>query len=192
MKTLLLALSSTLIGFIFCSVGLANPLAGILEKNDQGVFITLTQTSQKYQVTATTPETISLLKRLENGDYITGSGNFDEDSKTIQIDSLDYVGLKKMLGLWYSGASVMNFSSFSDLSIYPILSKNMVIALSPKTDLRYSMGPYSGNQWALFMSSKDATIFATIEFANGDATLRVFDSETGANTRTMRLVRWSK
>lgn len=187
MKTVFLTLLSTFIGWTV----FAAPVAGILEKNNQGTFLTLTQTSQKYKIASTTGDAVDSIERLNSGDYITGNGDINEDAKTIQLNSLDYVGLKKILGLWYSGGSVMNFSTFTDLSVYPLMGKNLVVALSPKTDLHYSLAPYSGNQWAIFLSSQDATVFATIEFSEKEATMHIFDSETGQNTRTMRLVRWS-
>ncbi len=187
MKILISVLFTTLGAFAAQAIS----LTGVLEKNVQGSFITFNYGSQKYQVSSLPGEVTDSIAKMESGDTFIGNGQIDENKKTVLITSLDYVGLKKMLGLWYSGGSVMDFTSFTDLSVYPFNTHPLILNLD-KTDIRYSVAPFRGNQWAVFLSSRNSTLFGTLEFEGTEAILRVFNSETGNASSTMRLIRWKK
>lgn len=179
--------------FTFTKTALAESFNGVLTKTQSDTFITITKDStQLFKVKAVTVEATDSMQKLETGDLISANGNIDCDNKVIQLESIDYVGLKKILGLWVSDSNLMNFSTFNNLSIYPLLSKKRLLAASPKTDLQYSVAPYKGNEWAVFLSSKTSTIFATIAVDNDSAVMKIFDTDTGENTRTIRLTRWKK
>lgn len=171
----------------------ADNLAGVLQKKDGSFFIHLASTNQVYAIANMSAEASESLIKLESGDYINGSGDVDEKGRKVSLKTLDYVGLKKLLGIWYSGDAVMNFSSFNQLSVYPFGAgfKNINIAIPPaKNDFRYSTAPYYGERWALFLSDNVGTTFATLEMGADSATLRTFSPQTGAVLRTLRLVRW--
>ena len=172
----------------------ADSLAGVLQKKDGAFFLNLSSTNELYALTNVSAEASASLIKMESGDYINGSGDIDQKAHKISLQTLDYVGLKKLLGVWYSGDAVMNFSSFTDLSVYPFgiaikRPSTVGISLSAKTDFRYSTAPYYGDSWALFLSDSVGTTFATLEIAGESATLRTFNTDTGALKRTLRLVR---
>ncbi len=177
----------------FTGTAFAESFNGVLTKTQNDTFISLTKnSSQLFKVKSVTVEASDSLQKLETGDLISANGNIDTTNRVIQLESIDYVGLKKILGLWVSDSNLMNFSTFNNLSIYPLLSKKRLLAASPKTDLQYSVAPYKGNEWAVFLSSKTSTIFATIVVDNDSAVMKIFDTDTGENTRTIRLNRWKK
>lgn len=172
----------------------ADSLTGVLQKKDGAFFLTLSTTNELYALTNISAEASASLIRMESGDYINGSGDIDEKNHKISLQTLDYVGLKKLLGVWYSGDSVMNFSSFNDLSVYPFgfdlrSSRTPPSTVISKTDFRYSTAPYYGDRWALFLSDSARTTFATLEISADTAILRTFSPENGAVLRTLRLVR---
>lgn len=175
----------------------ATSLSGVLTKKDGQFFLTPSQSEQAYSLVNTAAEASDALLKLETGDYITGSGVIDEVQHKIELQALDYVGLKKLLGRWYSGDSVMNFTTFSNLSVYPFM-KNLlqpaIIGPVPlKTEFRYSTAPYYGGRWAVFLSDNGGnTIFATLEITGDSAVIRTVNTQTGTTIRTLRLVRWGE
>lgn len=192
MKTFLFAI----ILIFSSSLAFATPISGILRKGASSLYVILDGKSERYLLTTKSPETASALKKLTSGDLIVGDGNVDIENGTVELIALDYVGLKKLLGVWYNSKSVMNFKNYTDLSVYPvskILDARRPSGVSlPSTDIRYSMAPYQGNQWAIFLSNSTATIFATIEVFRDKAKLFIYDNQTGQPTDTIILTRWRK
>lgn len=182
---------------LFSHLVYAESLSGVITKKDSQLFLTLSQTDQTYALTNVSSDAREAYSKLETGDYITGSGAINTAKQEIQLQALDYVGLKKLLGRWYSGDSVMNFSTFSNLSVYPfiktILEPKFVMPVPLITQFRYSTAPYYGGRWAVFLSDEVGnTSFATLEINGDTAVIRTVNPQTGATVRTLRLVRWGQ
>lgn len=185
MKSLLFTLI-----FGLSSLAFASPIAGTLQRGHKSTYIYLDGKKQKYILNSSISEASIALKKLSTGDYLIGNGVIDEENRVIELDALDYVGLKKLLGVWYNRKSIMNFKNYTDLTVYPIAGTFSSGGSAPSTEIRYSMAPYAGNQWAIFLSNSHATVFATIELGNGTAKMRLFDADTGNASDVILLTRW--
>ncbi len=188
MKTILFALALA----FSCSFASATQISGTLQKGKKSIYLTLEGKGRRYLITYTPSDAIVAFNKLNTGDYLVGNGDVDDKNRTINLNTLDYVGLKKLLGVWYNSDNVMDFKNYTDLRVYPLARLLASDRFSPGTDIRYSMAPYNGNQWAIFLSSAQATIFATLELGIDVAKLRLFNSDTGENTETVVLTRWRK
>jgi hypothetical protein len=144
-----------------------------------------------YKVNPLTLDVTDSLKRLENGDFIMGNGTLDTINKKIGIESVDYVGLRKLLGPWVGAAGTLVFKDFSTLGFTPYFRDYKLNARHPsyQKEFRYSMSPSDGNEWALFMSDDKSTSFATVEFKNKKVIMKIFESESGKVVRTLKLER---
>lgn len=179
-----------LIGTLTSAMGFGASIQGYIVRDTKGVFLRVESTpgnpesSVVYTLSSPSTATLIYFGRLENGDFVSASGILDSEAKVAMIQSIDYVGLNKILGLWYSKEKVFDFSSYTDLHLYSN-------APSVKNVFRYSMAPSKGNDWTLFLSdtSNKRTLLATIRFSKSFATLKLIDSETGLISQSFRLYR---
>lgn len=172
----------------------ARPLSGTVERDISGTYLRADSACVRYLVISKNSDTELSLRKLSTGDTLTASGLLDPDSCTAVVESIDFVGLKKMLGYWHSSDGLISVRDFNSLSFYPISMKDFqngqtYAEIQPVT-YRYSMTPTSGKEWVLFLSDSSSTTFATIRFNKSRATMRIYDSETGNITRTMHLSKW--
>jgi hypothetical protein len=135
-------------------------------------------------------DTSKQLAKLNTGDLLSATGTLTQKSHMI-VDSIDFVGLKKLLGLWKSEESVFNFKDFSTVQFYSLSDPDPQDAYpSNKIKLynfKYSLGPSSGDTWKLFFTDDRSVILTSIEFQKNSAKLMVFDSETGEERGTINL-----
>ncbi|HEY8270146.1 MAG TPA: hypothetical protein VIG33_04610 [Pseudobdellovibrionaceae bacterium] len=168
---------------------------GYLTKNDGNYYFTPASADSFYKVHALTHNVEENLKRFENGDFIIGSGSLEAANKKINIESVDYVGLRRLLGMWVGTDGIMIFKDFSTMSFTPPFSgvkednKVRPSLTNYQKQFRYSMSPTDGNEWALFVSDDKGTSFATMEFSNKNVIMKIFESESGKIVRTLKLER---
>lgn len=167
---------------------------GYLSKKNSSYYFSPANLDASYRVIPITLNVEKNLKRFENGDFIIGSGAVDTLHNKISIESVDYVGLRRLLGLWVGSDGVMIFKDFSTMSFTPPFSgveENKVGSNlnQYQKEFRYSMSPSDGNEWALFVSDTKGTSFATMEFSHKNVTMKIFESESGRIVRTLKLER---
>lgn len=190
-----------LFALIFSSVsfalhGATDTISGTLRKDANIFYLQQSNTGTVYRISSMSQDASEAFRNLDTGDYITGFGVLYTDLLEAHVESLDYVGLKKLLGNWYTGESFVRFATFTNLSVYPVfegffdLLKLFSILPNAKTDFRYSTAPYDGNRWAFFLSDSSATSLGTLEFTGDLAILRLYDSQRAGGVRTVHLVRW--
>lgn len=190
MKFLTWSINLLLCSFFFSVAAWSASIEGTVVRDPKGVFLKVEQSpgdpSSSVIFTLNSPSTSTLIQigRLEDGDLVSAGGVLDYTSRVALINSIEYVGLKKLLGRWYTSDRIFEFSSFTDLHLYKPNPPNV-------TNFRYSTAPSSGNDWTLFLSDTNnkRTVLATIRFSKTAATLKLIDSETGGIAETIRLTR---
>jgi len=177
----------------------SQPIIGTIGKDTSGYYLTVNkdQICPKYSIEPKSQEAIDGVRKLSAGDNITATGLLDHETCNAFIESIDYVGLKKLLGYWYSHAGIITVRDFSSLSFYPINSRTFQNGVFYRTadpiDYRYSVTPTEGKEWVIFLSDKKSTTFATIQFSKdskGSAVMKVYDSDNGKVIRTLYLSKW--
>lgn len=174
----------------------AQPILGTVGRDAAGFHLIVNKDQQcpKYTIETKSEEAISGVRKLSPGDNITASGILDSDSCHALIESIDYVGLKKLLGYWYSHAGIFTIRDFNSLSFYPINTKNLengtLYRTSDPINYRYSVTPSEGNEWVVFLSDRKSTTFATIQFVKQSAVMKLYDSDTGKITKILHLSKW--
>ena len=165
----------------------AENFSGSIERTERGIFLILDSPTKMGRLVLQSSSTRTLIQigRLNSGDFLAASGTLDSEQNIAFVNSIDYVGLKKLLGRWRSSnGQLFEFASFQDLYIY----KSRPVATSV---FRYSAAPSSGDSWTLLLSDshKKRTLIANVTFGRANASLKLIDSETGAIAETLRLVR---
>lgn len=172
----------------------AQPVMGTVVREFPGFRLIGDQSCRRYIIETKTPEAANNLAKLSSGDNITATGFLDKGKCTAVIESIDYVGLKKLLGHWYSSEGIMSVRDFNSIRFYPIklndFKNNDNYKSAAPIDYRYSVTPTEGKEWILFLSDKRGTSFSTIQFNKETVTVKIYDSETGQITKTLRLAKW--
>lgn len=165
----------------------ADTVSGVLIRNGGDLSIRLsTDETRVYRLVSSKSEVQRVLVRLNTDDAVVGSADIDSVKNVAQLQTLDFVGLRRIIGYW-SGASnnsVVNFKNYSDMNVYSVgnggggrISKQF----------KYTLAPSNGNDWAFFLADASKTQVGLLDLRDQQATLRLFDPDTGEVTQVLRL-----
>lgn len=196
MKSMFFVLTFVLtLGWV--GVAFANPLAGDIIETDGQLYLHIPNSEcPRYEMVARNDDTTAHLRKLSVGDLINASGFLDSAQCKSFIESIEYVGLKKLLGYWYSKAGIITVRDFSSLSFYPMNASDLKDDGNPSQrtgepiTYRYSVTPAEGSEWVVFLSNSKSTSFATIKFTRKNIIMKIYDSENGKILQTLRLSKW--
>lgn len=145
-----------------------------------------TKTNQFVLTTENSDVRVQLLK-LRSNDFISGIGH-SLSTGIVRLDTIDFVGLSNFLGTWASSMGIFQVQDFSSLSLY---SAGQVSKPKPAS-LNYSITPADGNSWGMFLTDTDRIYFSKLVVAESRASIRFFDTQTGAFKREVMLSKISK
>lgn len=124
------------------------------------------------------------ITKLKANDFISGIADA-KASNTLNIQSIDFIGLNQFLGLWMSPMGLFQVKDFSNLNIY-VPQKSIPLS-SPKTSLNYSITPGQGKSWVLFLSDESQIYYSNLYMQDKKATLRFYNTQTGAFVSEMTM-----
>lgn len=155
----------------------------ILTDRDQFFFVP-SDRNIKYQIKALTQGAIEGLKKLQSTDFVQGQGEFRD--RELLLESIDFVGLRRLLGVWTAGAqSIFDFQDYSRVVVY----KSFFNVMAQKARLQYTVAPSYGDDWRVFFTDENSVVLATLAFTGQHAVLQFIDVETGDYTKTIELTR---
>jgi len=166
-----------------------SPVSGTIVRMGQSLFLLSSDPCTRYELITRNEAAMESLLKLSNGDVITATGSKNPASCEINVDTIDYVGLKRLLGVWYSKDAVVDIRNYNEMSFYPPVMPDFANGAKPvSVDYKYSVIPSEGKEWVLFLSDKKTTTFATLQFSKGPVIMKIY-SESGDVIRTMILFR---
>lgn len=171
----------------------ASSVSGTLERDSLGYFLkhTGSKVCQRFQIVLNNDDTVKNLRKLSRGDLLTGLGNFNEPGCLVNIDTIDYVGLRRLIGHWVTTEGIISIPNFHTMIFYPSGTLQSGGLLSAKAiNYRYSMTPSTGREWVLFISDETSTFFATLQLSKNSGVLKVYDSDSGKIVKQLRLEKW--
>ncbi|MBX2986330.1 MAG: hypothetical protein KF802_00400 [Bdellovibrionaceae bacterium] len=167
------------------------PVQGFIHHYGAEVLVTLNNSIGRfYRLSATEPQVQKSLDRLEDGDFLMAKAQLDHEAGRVVVDTIDLVGLRRLIGLWSSTSSAgfINFQSYSDVNIYSLtLPLDLSGFLSDRRQFKYYLVPTQGREWAMMFSDGKKSRLAFMDLENNKASLRVTDPETGRVTEELRL-----
>lgn len=198
MTTPTLKLVVLLINLLFCfafsnTANAAETVKGRI-KIINGTYLLVTKNQIAYTMEFTSAVSEQQIKRLGNGDFASVTINPSPIAASlIYVVSVDYVGLKDLLGTWRSDNGMCyEFSTFTRLYVYaPNLDDECVRNDSPDQFSKYSyfINP-DVDAWNMLLSSASNEFFGDLKFTSDTETeLQLFDSQTAANLGTIILRR---
>jgi hypothetical protein len=178
-KIIFLFLSFTL---FFVELTYANPeylFKGKITITDKSYSIFDEYTEQEYKIFTRTRSIFQTIIQLENGDYISGSAFMDPEGKLL-ITSIDFVGLKRLLGIWSGKNHIMNFDSISNMSIWNF-EKGVNWKYWGPFSYSYSITPDDEGKWKIFFSDDKNVILALLHCVDSNhITISTYDSNDGS------------
>lgn len=188
MKTL------TLLGLLFVTflAPATEAYSGFVNKINSTYFYTEAGSRVAYRIVTSEPEDAVTLSQLSAGDRISGHGVLNPVHRTLIVQSIDFVGLRKLLGPWLTTDGVLHFQDFDTMTVQPLSGQ--------KTPYHYSLTPSENGEWVMFLSDSRRTILATLRFdadnrlttgrsKKSRALLKIFEANSGKILRTLNLER---
>ncbi len=181
-------------------------ITGTIRKANDNFYLESQTACRHYAINSTNPENYDTLQRLNSGDAITASGQYDDEKCTVSFTSIEYVGLKKLIGKWSSKDGIFEVHDFRSMTFYPsvelmreleiqqagearIQKKSPDFVLIQPIQYQYSVTSYVDNSWVMFLSDQQSTAFTTISFDGNKVTLQLYDSENGAVKKVLVLTK---
>lgn len=180
----------------------AQQISGMIEREGFRAFLIIEQFENqpyvdecpRFQVDTSSNHALRTIKKLGSGDAITASGTLHPDSCKVTVDSVDYVGLKKLIGYWHSSEGIIKVHDFTSISVFPTAESDFYKLFNSlqTIDYRYSITPTNGKEWVVFISNAAGTTFATIDLKQNSAILKIHDSENGSILKTLQISKWGE
>lgn len=146
----------------------------IVRENNQ---LSVQMADLTYRLTSEDATNSKILDKMISGDWIVGLGELNSETKTISVRTVEFVGLKNLLGLWQSQNQYFNFKDFTNLYLYFNLDgegKRMT-----RKSVQYTMAPGSGTEWKIFIVDEKYITLSSLRIDGNSATLTLFNSDTG-------------
>ncbi|MDZ4661896.1 MAG: hypothetical protein SGJ18_09805 [Pseudomonadota bacterium] len=181
----------------FFSQSVASPIYGLLRAADEKFFIV--QEKQIFEITSNSVEVDRDLARLSSGDFVALEGYFNVSQRKVFVNSVDWVGLKRILGSWKtSDKKVVEFQDFTVLmlhnyehSTFPINQVNTSRNRTQPIPMSYRMAPGVGSSWTLFLSDGKKLHMGRVNLSGHNLAITFFNIDTGKIIKTLKLSRQS-
>lgn len=150
-----------------------------------GLYVQLAN-KNTYELKAAKRHTLEDLNHLENGDHIIGLGQTNE--KTIVLEELEMVGVKKIVGTWRDSTNrkQFRFLDFTTLNITENITDNNAAPYTKSNRVRsgehlnYRLVPDKKNEWAFFLTSNSPAKTGTLKYNDrNQLIIQLLDLDTG-------------
>ncbi len=170
----------------------ASPIYGFVEVTDHRYL--LHQDAETFEIQSANSEVTKTLNRLRTGDYLAFEGYISPGQKKAVIQSMDWVGLQRLLGFWKTrDKKIIEVSSFTNMKFHQG-NPTEIFYRDRKSryenngiNVNYRVAPSVGTSWSLFISSQGKYKLGRMLLNDREITINLFDSETGKVTKTITL-----
>lgn len=140
-----------------------------------------------WKIEGTSDQVKEQLSTLHDGDYLSATGELNKAHQTAFVETVDFVGLKRILGRWVSkdGYSI-NFIDFRTA----VVEQKQELPWDPagkKVDLVYAILPLKEENWSLFMSNRKTVRIGTLSIQKNALSIELVDQRTGKITEDISL-----
>lgn len=177
---------------VFAPLAMADNVVGFLTHgSDSSLQLKIQSSDQTFSIQASA-DVDSILNGLKEGSLIIGTGRIMPIERKVQIDAVQTVGLKELLGKWRSTtAEIFEFKSFSKLMRYAPNSNVEGSAPGPRSKVEnfdYALSPDRDKSFSIFMSDTEMRMLVgTLHFVDHTILLTVYDSQTGLEAEKISL-----
>lgn len=167
---------------IVTSISKAETVNGFIVRGSLGWSLVSADDQNQWSVIPNDDNVLDSLNKLKSRDYIVGQGSVS--SGTIRLETIDFVGLRNLLGLWISDSTWFNFKTFTQANIYWGVDDSS--AVTP-IRMQYSVAPGATKAWQIFFSDDKLVQIASLKIENDEAMLEFYNPDTGDVVKTLNL-----
>lgn len=177
------------LAFLLGSDAFANAFEGRVVIRDSQVYLTLNSApSELYKIEGLSDQVNSQVKGLQDGDLLSATGELAEATKTAYVETVDFVGLKRILGRWKSQDGYrIYFKDFRSA----VVEQKQPLPWNPEEqttlDLVYAILPLKDENWSLFMTNRKSVRVGTLSIQNKTLSIQLVDQRTGKVTEDISL-----
>ena len=162
-------------------------LEGKVHRLNGELILTMAEDGREFRLFTRNSYVMTDLQKLEDGDYLSGTGWIHENSSAVEVTAVEFVGLSKMLGLWHtSDWRVFDFKNFSQLDLYLPTKSKALNALHLRS-LRYTVAPDGGTDWSILIVDSNSVDVGNLFVRKDSMRIEVFDPKTGNVATTIDL-----
>jgi hypothetical protein len=137
----------TLIALSF-QTALALQMEGDITQLNGRKYISVKSENKNYLLTGATPIMATYINKLSEGDFVSVDGHRATNQTAISVNSINYVGLKDLLGTWSDDdENCYVFSSYTDFTVSESCN------LRNETEYTYLINPHS-QQWVMLVAGR--------------------------------------
>lgn len=145
--------------------------------------------SKSYPIDTDDSDIMSSFIKLKSGDIISGLGEIQSNGR-IRIHSIDYIGLKQLIGSWKTANSVFAVvPNFTELSLVAGPLRKKGSALQSVGHFIYSVRPSSQQGFNLFLTDSQQTLVAEISIVGRVMVMKIYDPRSGQLNSNFRFTK---
>lgn len=165
---------------------------GVMSRLKNKPAITVATTERKLLLTPYSAEIGAQLSKLKNADFISLEGRLSEDGNSILVGSINFVGLKDLVGNWSGDDEYCyRFQNYFTLKIYNKANKDNCdfTPVNLAREFSYIVNPSAPNWSVLLSDTEDSYLMDLTLNSKNSAELSLYDSRTGDILRTIKIKR---
>lgn len=168
----------------FCELSIASSkIEGLVLKQGHQIYIQILPERLTLPLEVSVSEDRLAIERLENGDHIFGYGRISKQA--VKLDTLYFVGLQKILGVWQSlNWEMFEFKTFEDLAYWGLESSNGPYLMRK---LNYTLAPTTSGHWSILMVDSKSVEVGRLQFKKEQIHLEVVNQKDGSVSRSFYL-----
>ncbi len=148
-----------------------------------------TSSGHLYKLISNSAEVSETLPKLEEGDLVSGFGQIDNSSKVASLQSLNFIGLKRLLGMWWTNMGFADIQTFSEMNFYLEKSTSVQTDATIKKSYQYSISPTVSPSWVIFLADEKTVYYTSMDFQGNTAKMKMYHPETGVLMKTIDFTR---
>lgn len=156
------------------------------------ILVNLSTLNKKVLLATNNPEIQAQLSRLKSNDFISIDGYLDDEKTSLVINSINYVGLKDLVGNWMGDDDYCyKFKDFYTMSIYNKNEKGKCVFATAglAREFSYFANP-TRDAWSLLLSDNDDSYLMDLTLkSKSSAELSLYDSKSGDIIRQIKMKR---
>ncbi len=177
------------LGLLVCENALAGAFEGrVVLRNSVAHLVMSSAPTEFWRIEGLSDQVTSQVKGLEEGDLLSATGELHLASKTAYVETVDFVGLKRILGRWESKDGYrIYFKNFRSA----VVEQKQPLPWNPNeektVDLVYAILPLKDSNWSLFMSNRKTVRVGTLSIHESKIAIQLVDQRTGKVTEDISL-----
>lgn len=180
---------SILLGLLVGESALAGAFEGHVVIRDSVAHLVMNSApTELWRIEGLSEQVTSQVKGLQEGDLLSATGELHLANKTAYVETVDFVGLKRILGHWESKDGYRIF--FKDFRS-AIVEQKQPLPWNPDEEktvnLVYAILPLKESNWSLFMSNRKTVRVGTLTVNETNLSIQLVDQRTGKITEDISL-----